>query len=38
MTYFIYMNKYTVAVITHFRRGHRIPLQMFVSHYVVAGN
>jgi hypothetical protein len=27
--------EYTVAV---FRRGHQIPLQMVVSHHVVAGN
>jgi hypothetical protein len=28
---------YTVAVLGHTRRGHRIPLQMVVSHHVVAG-
>jgi hypothetical protein len=30
--------EYTVAVFRHTRRGHQIPLQMFVSHHVVAGN
>jgi hypothetical protein len=31
--------EYTVAVFRHTRRrGHRIPLQMVVSHHVVAGN
>jgi len=30
--------KYTVAVIRYIRRGHRISLQMVVSHHVVAGN
>jgi hypothetical protein len=34
--YFMY--EYTVAVFTHTRRGHQIPLQMLVSHHVVAGN
>ena len=29
--------EYTVAVFRHTRRGHRIPLQMVVSHNVVAG-
>jgi hypothetical protein len=28
--------KYTVAVFRHTRRGHQIPLQMVVSHHVVA--
>ena len=27
-----------IAVFRHLRRGHRIPLQMVVSHHVVAGN
>jgi predicted metal-dependent hydrolase len=27
----------TVALFTHTRRGHQIPLQMVVSHHVVAG-
>jgi hypothetical protein len=35
---FIYLNEYTVAVFRHTRRGHQIPLQMVVSHHVVAGN
>jgi hypothetical protein len=30
--------EYTVAVFRHTRRGHQIPLQMVVSHHVVAGN
>jgi hypothetical protein len=36
----IYFNKceYTVAVFKHTTRGHQIPLQMVVSHHVVAGN
>jgi hypothetical protein len=35
---FIYfMYEYTVAVFRHTRRGHQIPLQMVVSHHVVAG-
>jgi hypothetical protein len=29
--------KYTVALFRHTRRGYQIPLQMFVSHHVVAG-
>jgi hypothetical protein len=29
--------KYTVAVFRDSRRGHQIPLQMIVSHHVVAG-
>jgi hypothetical protein len=32
------MYEYTVAVFRHTRRGHRTPLQMVVSHHVVAGN
>jgi hypothetical protein len=38
---FIYLfnvYKYTVAASRHTRRRHQIPLQMVVSHYVVAGN
>jgi hypothetical protein len=38
---FIYLfNLYecAVAVIRHTKRRHRIPLQMVVSHHVVAGN
>jgi hypothetical protein len=27
-----------VAVFRHTRRGHQIPLQMVMSHHVVAGN
>jgi len=30
--------EYTVAVFKHTRSGHQIPLQMVVSHRVVAGN
>jgi hypothetical protein len=30
--------EYTIAVFSHTRRGHRIPLHMVVSHHVVAGN
>jgi ABC-type multidrug transport system permease subunit len=30
--------KYSEAVFRHTRRGHQIPLQMVVSHHVVAGN
>ena len=29
--------KYTVAVVRHTKRGHQVPLQMVVSHHVVAG-
>jgi hypothetical protein len=36
--YLFYICAYTVAVFRHARRGHRIPLQMVVSHHVVAGN
>jgi hypothetical protein len=37
---FIYLfcvYEYTVAVFRHTRRGHQIPLQLVVSHHVVAG-
>jgi hypothetical protein len=34
---FIIINKYTVAVFRHTRRGRQISLQMVVSHHVVAG-
>jgi hypothetical protein len=34
----LYICEYTVAVFRHTRRGHWIPLQMVVSHHVVAGN
>jgi hypothetical protein len=33
-----YLYEYTAAVFRHTRRGHQIPLQMAVSHHVVAGN
>jgi hypothetical protein len=33
-----YVCEYTFAVLSHTRRGHQIPLQMVVSHHVVAGN
>jgi hypothetical protein len=33
-----YLYKYTVAVFRQTRRGHGIPLQMVVSHHMVAGN
>ena len=33
-----YIYEHTVAVFRHTRRGHQIPLQMVVSHHVVAGN
>ena len=33
-----YLYEYTVAVFRHPRRAHRIPLQMVVSHRVVAGD
>ena len=29
--------EYTVAAFRHTRRGHQIPLQIVVSHHVVAG-
>jgi hypothetical protein len=35
--YLFIICKYAVAVFRHLRRGHRIPLQMVVSHHVVAG-
>jgi hypothetical protein len=35
---FIIICKYTVAVFGHSRRGHQIPLEMVVSHHVVAEN
>jgi hypothetical protein len=35
--YLFYVCEYTVSVFRHTRRGHRIPLQMVVSHRVVAG-
>jgi len=33
---FFFLFKYTVTVFRHTRRGHQIPLQMVVSHHVVA--
>jgi hypothetical protein len=33
-----YLYEYIVAVFRHTRRGHRTPLQIVVSHHVVAGN
>ena len=38
MIYLFHLFEYTVAVFRHSRRGHWIPLQMAVSHHVVAGN
>jgi hypothetical protein len=35
---FVFLYEYTVAGFRQSRRGHRIPLQMAVSHHVVAGN
>jgi hypothetical protein len=37
-SYLFYVYEYIVAVFRHTRRGPQIPLQMVVSHYVVAGN
>jgi hypothetical protein len=34
---FIIINKYTVAVFRHTKRGHQISLQVVVSHHMVAG-
>jgi hypothetical protein len=36
--YLFYVYEYTVSVFRHPRREHQIPLQMVVSHHVVAGN
>jgi hypothetical protein len=36
--FYIYAYEYSVAVFRHTRRGHQTPLQMVVSHHVVAGN
>ena len=36
--YLFYVYEYTVTVFRHTRRGHQIPLQMTVSHHVVARN
>jgi hypothetical protein len=35
--YLFYVCEYTATVFRHTRRGHWIPLQMVVSHHVVAG-
>ena len=34
--YLFYVYEYTLAVFRHTRRGHRITLQMVVSHHEVA--
>jgi hypothetical protein len=36
--YLFYLYEYTVVVFRHTRRGPQIPLQMVVSHHVVARN
>jgi hypothetical protein len=36
--YLFYVYECTIVVFRHTRRGHWIPLQMVVSHHVVAGN
>jgi hypothetical protein len=36
--YLFYAYEYTIVLFRHTRRGHQIPLQMVVSHHVVAGN
>ena len=36
--YLFNVYEYTVAVFRHTRRAHKVPLQMVVSHHVVAGN
>jgi len=36
--YLFYVYEYTIAIFRHTRRGHQIPLQMVVSHHVLAGN
>jgi hypothetical protein len=36
--YFIIIQKYTVAVFRHARRGLQVSLRVVVSHHVVAGN
>jgi hypothetical protein len=37
VTYLFHRREYTVDLFRHTRRGHRILLQMVVSHHVVAG-
>jgi hypothetical protein len=36
--YLFYVCEYSVVVFRHTRRGHQIPLQMVLSHHVVAGD
>jgi hypothetical protein len=36
--YLFYVYEYVVTIFRHPRRGHWIPLQMVVSHHVVARN
>jgi hypothetical protein len=36
--YLFYVCEYNVAIFRHTRRGYLIPVQMAVSHHVVAGN
>jgi hypothetical protein len=36
--YLFYVYECTVSLFRHTREGHQIPLQMGVSHHVVAGN
>jgi hypothetical protein len=36
--YSYYLYEYTIAIFRHTKRGYQIPLQMAVSHHVVAGN
>jgi hypothetical protein len=38
VSFIIFLYEYTAAVFRHTRRGHQIPLQMVVSHHVVAAN
>jgi hypothetical protein len=38
LIYLFHVYKYTLAVFRHTRRGHQMPLQIVVSHHVVAGN
>jgi hypothetical protein len=35
--YLFYVYEYIIALFRHTRKGHKIPLQMVVSHHVVAG-
>ena len=36
--YLFHLYEYTVAVFRRTRRGRQVPLQMVISHHVVAGN